>query len=241
MRRVAMVGLGGGAALIAACSEPVDEELPCGAREIVRDHRSPLCLSAHELAKRATAAIIPTQAEVDAAAAVIRAGFAPLRAQLDVVPTAASWHQERGRVAWIITAPAIAAAWSGGLAPTGAPAVDAVVAAMDVWDFWIGTLTPDAHVATFDSRGAVSAANVAAALAGVPGIEVERFSERGAGSSSDVIDLGVDAGGTRTLEFWIGWGDCQAGCIQSHHWRTTIAPDGSAALVADWGAPVPPR
>lgn len=47
MRRVAMVGLGGVAALLAACSEPVDEELPCGAREIVRDHRSPLCLSAH--------------------------------------------------------------------------------------------------------------------------------------------------------------------------------------------------
>ncbi|MBL8624835.1 MAG: hypothetical protein JNK64_26235 [Myxococcales bacterium] len=240
MRRVAMVGLGGVAALIAACSEPVDEELPCGAREIVRDHRSPLCLSAHELAKRATAAIIPTQAEVDAAAAVIRAGFAPLRAQLDVVPTAASWNQERGQVTWYIHDPALAAAWSAGLGPSGDATVDAVVAAMDVWDFTLTSVTGVA-VAGFQSRGAVSAANVAAALAAVPSITVERFSERGAGSSSDVIDLGVDAAGTRTLEFWIGWGDCQAGCIQSHHWRTTIAPDGSAALVAEWGDPLTPR
>jgi len=239
MRRVMWVGLGAVAAAFAACGEPGDEELPCGAREILRDQRSSLCLSAHELAKRATAAIIPTQPEVDAAAAVIRAGFAPLRARLDDVPTAASWHQERGRVTWIIEAPAIAAAWSAGLAPTGDPTVDAVVAAMDVWDFWMGTLAPDAHVATFGSRGAVSADNVAAALAGVPGIEVERFPCEGAGSSSDVIDLGVDATGTRTLEFWIGWGDCLSGCIQSHHWRTTIAPDGTSALIAEWGAPLP--
>lgn len=238
MRRGAMVGLGGVAALAAACGAPGDDELPCGARELQRDHRSPLCLSAHELAKRATAAIIPTQAELDAAAAVLRAGFAPLAAQLDDVPIAASWNQERGAVTWYLEDPAIGAGWGAGLGPSGDATIDAVVAAMDVRDLSV-IAWPGLRTATFQSRGAVSAANVAAALAAVPGVWIERFADGPGGSSSDVIDLGVDAAGTRSLEFWIGWGDCPSGCIASHHWRTAIAPDGTAALVAEWGPPVP--
>jgi hypothetical protein len=232
MRRVMWVGLGAVAAAFAACGEPGDEAAVRRAED-PRDQRSSLCLSAHGWP---SARPRDPHARVDAAAAVIRAGFAPLRARWTTS------HRRlvapgRRRVTWIIEAPA--AAVGAGLAPTGDPTVDAVVAAMDVWDFWMGTLAPDAHVATFGSRGAVSADNVAAALAGVPGIEVERFPCEGAGSSSDVIDLGVDATGTRTLEFWIGWGDCLSGCIQSHHWRTTIAPDGTNALIAEWGAPLP--
>jgi hypothetical protein len=37
----------------------------------------------------------------------------------------------------------------------------------------------------------------------------------------------------------VGWGDCQAGCIERHTWRFTVGRDASIVLDADEG-PVPP-
>jgi len=222
----------------AACG---DDEPYCGAHQILRDQRSGLCMSAHEFAKRTTTAIIPTQAELEAAELLLRRGFEPLRPALARIPVAASWNQERTLVTWYVTDPAIAAAWSAGLAPTGDSTVDAVVAAMDVWDFDLTPTQPAGYHASFWSRGAVSAANIATAVAAVPGVTVEQFAGPAAGSSSDIIDEGVDpADGGHAMQFMVGWGDCPSGCWGSHYWRTKFYADGRARLVDEWGAPLPP-
>ena len=37
----------------------------------------------------------------------------------------------------------------------------------------------------------------------------------------------------------IGWGDCQAGCIDEHQWTYAVTPDGGVRLLAEDGPPVP--
>ena len=38
----------------------------------------------------------------------------------------------------------------------------------------------------------------------------------------------------------VGWGDCQAGCIDEHTWVYAVAPDGTVTLQSEGGAEVPP-
>lgn len=37
----------------------------------------------------------------------------------------------------------------------------------------------------------------------------------------------------------IGWGDCEAGCIDEHRWQYAVTPDGVALIVSETGAVVP--
>ena len=37
----------------------------------------------------------------------------------------------------------------------------------------------------------------------------------------------------------IGWGDCQAGCIDEHTWVYAVSPDGSVTLQSEGGGTVP--
>ena len=37
----------------------------------------------------------------------------------------------------------------------------------------------------------------------------------------------------------IGWGDCEAGCIEEHVWHYAVAPDGAVSVVSEEGAAVP--
>lgn len=37
----------------------------------------------------------------------------------------------------------------------------------------------------------------------------------------------------------VGWGDCQAGCIDEHSWTYAVGPDGSVKLQSEAGSPVP--
>ena len=37
----------------------------------------------------------------------------------------------------------------------------------------------------------------------------------------------------------VGWGDCQAGCIDAHHWTYAVTPDGGVRLLSEDGPPVP--
>jgi hypothetical protein len=37
----------------------------------------------------------------------------------------------------------------------------------------------------------------------------------------------------------IGWGDCEAGCIDEHVWHDAIAPDGTVSVVSETGPAVP--
>ena len=47
------------------------------------------------------------------------------------------------------------------------------------------------------------------------------------------------AGGGYTIELTVGWGDCQAGCIQRHVWTFEVAADGTVKLVSEAGDEVP--
>jgi hypothetical protein len=38
----------------------------------------------------------------------------------------------------------------------------------------------------------------------------------------------------------IGWGDCQAGCIDEHVWHYSVATDGTLELIAEEGDELPP-
>ena len=37
----------------------------------------------------------------------------------------------------------------------------------------------------------------------------------------------------------VGWGDCQAGCIDEHQWVYAVGPDGAVSVVSEAGPPVP--
>jgi hypothetical protein len=45
--------------------------------------------------------------------------------------------------------------------------------------------------------------------------------------------------GAYIVEIRVGWGDCQAGCIDEHVWTYVVQPDGSVALQSERGDPVP--
>jgi len=38
----------------------------------------------------------------------------------------------------------------------------------------------------------------------------------------------------------VGWGDCQAGCIDQHTWQYAVGPDGAVTLQSESGDGVPP-
>ncbi|MBK7072694.1 MAG: hypothetical protein IPH44_10365 [Myxococcales bacterium] len=225
--------------VMAACGCASDAPY-CGAHELLRDQRSGLCLSAHELAKRGTTSIIASQAELEQAELLVRQAFEALRPAFARVPVAASWNQERGLVTLIVTNPAIEAAWAGGLGPTTYPELDRVAAELDAWRFEYGEHFPAGHVASFWSNGAASALNVQRAVQAVPGVEVYLVADAPVLRSSDIIDEGLDpVDGERRVVFTVGWGDCMAGCANARFWRTKIAADGTARVVEEWGDVVP--
>jgi hypothetical protein len=47
------------------------------------------------------------------------------------------------------------------------------------------------------------------------------------------------AGGGYSIEITIGWGDCQAGCIEKHVWTFEVAADGGVKLISEKGDEVP--
>ena len=47
------------------------------------------------------------------------------------------------------------------------------------------------------------------------------------------------AGGGYTIELTMGWGDCQAGCIERHVWTFEVDPQGTVELISETGDPVP--
>jgi len=45
--------------------------------------------------------------------------------------------------------------------------------------------------------------------------------------------------GIYTVKVTIGWGDCQAGCIDRHTWSYRVGPNGALTLIEESGTPVP--
>jgi hypothetical protein len=45
--------------------------------------------------------------------------------------------------------------------------------------------------------------------------------------------------GAFIVEVRLGWGDCQAGCIDEHRWTYAVKPDGTVSVVSEVGPAVP--
>lgn len=45
--------------------------------------------------------------------------------------------------------------------------------------------------------------------------------------------------GAFAVEVRVGWGDCEAGCIDEHAWVYAVLPDGTVSVVSESGSPVP--
>jgi hypothetical protein len=46
-------------------------------------------------------------------------------------------------------------------------------------------------------------------------------------------------GGGYTIELTMGWGDCQAGCIERHVWTFEVDEHGAVELISETGDPIP--
>ena len=46
--------------------------------------------------------------------------------------------------------------------------------------------------------------------------------------------------GAFVVTIYVGWGDCQAGCIDHHTWNYAVAPDASVTLLNESGSDPPP-
>lgn len=60
------------------------------------------------------------------------------------------------------------------------------------------------------------------------------------GKSHDIHILPQEDDGWR-LVFWRGWGDCPAGCINSHYWYFSVARDGVIELIGEYERVYEPR
>jgi hypothetical protein len=89
----------------------------------------------------------------------------------------------------------------------------------------------------------VTAADTAAAVVAhqplFTGIE-ERDPDRiGQGSSWTAVPADTqDPPGSWTVTYVIGWGDCPAGCIDSHTWTYAVTGDGEVRYVSEAGSPL---
>jgi Carboxypeptidase regulatory-like domain len=51
---------------------------------------------------------------------------------------------------------------------------------------------------------------------------------------------GSETGDGYTVTFEVGWGDCPAGCIDSHQWTFAVSPTGAVTLLSEEGSsPIP--
>lgn len=197
---------------------------------------SALCMSAHELARRETANLNPTQAEIDAAAALVEAAARPLEAFLSRVPAAGPWQGQLVFIGGEVTDSQMMDAWRAGRVQTGVAQVDGVLAAAHIATVqWA-----EDRFVTLGSDHAIAAGNVVAALAGVGGLQLG-FDDRSATKNPyDIVDEGVDPlTGEHRLRFSIGWYECDIECLQQYFWRTGVAADGSSRLIEEWGDPIP--
>ena len=117
-------------AFLVACG---DNQPLCPAEEAAASvTTSALCMSAHELARRATTELNPTQSEIDQAASLVASASKPLELILARIPAAGPWEGPLATIGGEATDPAIAQAWRAGRLHTGVEQVDRILAAANI-------------------------------------------------------------------------------------------------------------
>lgn len=130
----------------------------------------------------------------------------------------------------IIAALAAAACTAGSSAPSsgsGAPSS--------------GSGAPGSSPAATSGASGVSTAEAAfaAVRARSPFFDSIKRRDPGAIGQAAWWDATVSGDGTWLVTVEIGWGDCQAGCIDRHTWRWTAGPGGAVSFQAQTGPAIP--
>lgn len=82
---------------------------------------------------------------------------------------------------------------------------------------------------------------VAAVVATEPRLTgIQAFDSGMIGQSSWYTVEQASGVGAYVVSIRIGWGDCEAGCINEHTWLYAVVPDGTVRLQSEAGPPVPP-
>ena len=71
-------------------------------------------------------------------------------------------------------------------------------------------------------------------LAGIPPFDASAI-----GQASWYTVAPASGVGAFVVTVRIGWGDCEAGCIDQHRWQYAVTPDGTVSIVSETGPAVP--
>lgn len=71
--------------------------------------------------------------------------------------------------------------------------------------------------------------NIAGVLCSAP--------DRAAGDGNNITAKTLNEGGLYYI-YRVGWGDCPAGCINSHFWDVLASPDGKVTFIKEYGVPL---
>lgn len=228
------------AVILSACGESDTIEDVCRAdvADIVR-HTD--CLAARELARRDSDALVVSQQDLDYYLDIYRRGFEPLTAYLGAPPIPSSWSPN---LIATTTAPQFAEPWLRGDTRTGDANVDDVLSAARIDRVVALGMMPGPYFSLASSTHAVVNRNVAAALQGIPDLQVSAASARlpeGAGFADAFVDHAAERGDAEIV-YRLGWGDCFVECAGQVSWRVRVTATGATLLASwVWGKPPPPR
>ena len=105
-----------------------------------------------------------------------------------------------------------------------------------------GAASPSASVAPSAGGGPVTTEDqaIAAVIASEPRFTgITRKDSDMIGQSSWYEVVPASGVGAFLVRVSVGWGDCQAGCIDVHTWTYAVAPDGTVTLQSETGGDVP--
>jgi hypothetical protein len=81
---------------------------------------------------------------------------------------------------------------------------------------------------------------VASVIAAEPRLTgIQPFDSGMVGQSSWYAVTSASGVGAFLVEVHVGWGDCEAGCINEHSWVYAVMPDGTTRVQRESGPPVP--
>jgi hypothetical protein len=81
---------------------------------------------------------------------------------------------------------------------------------------------------------------VASVVASEPRLSgIQPFDSGMVGQSSWYAVTSASGVGAFLVEVHVGWGDCEAGCINDHSWVYAVMPDGTVRVQRESGPPVP--
>lgn len=196
--------------------------------------QQPYCLVSIALATRSASSLFVTQDEVDAAYELLR----PAWLEEPMLRTARVSYEGEGPLRFDILSsyPPIEAAWPNGEIRTGDATVDALFADQGADDAVLQVSGAEPWQYSITYPHATSLRVLQQRLQAIPSTSLEPDVPF---PSTPPDILVSNDGGSTTVIFEIGWGDCASGCLYVHTWQMIVAADGSHQLTDVGGDAVP--